>query len=99
MSARRRPFGVAAEPVGYLVGGSRTAYFAGDTDLFPGMSDLRGRVDVALLPVWGWGPSVGGGASGSRAGGSGGCGDRAAGGDPDPLGDARASLVAAPRPR
>ena len=55
---RRRPFGVAAEPVGYLVGGSRTAYFAGDTDLYPEMHDLRGRIDVALLPVWGWGPSV-----------------------------------------
>ncbi len=56
--ARRRPFGITAEPVGFLVEGSRTAYFAGDTDLFPGMSELRGRVDVALLPVWGWGPSV-----------------------------------------
>ena len=56
--ARRRPLGIAAEPVGYLVGGVRTAYFAGDTDLYPEMSDLRGRVDVALLPVWGWGPSV-----------------------------------------
>jgi L-ascorbate metabolism protein UlaG (beta-lactamase superfamily) len=34
-------------------------YFAGDTDLFEGMGELRGTVDVALLPVWGWGPSVG----------------------------------------
>jgi L-ascorbate metabolism protein UlaG (beta-lactamase superfamily) len=34
-------------------------YFAGDTDLFEGMSALRGTVDAALLPVWGWGPSVG----------------------------------------
>jgi L-ascorbate metabolism protein UlaG (beta-lactamase superfamily) len=34
-------------------------YFAGDTDLFEGMGELRGIVDVALLPVWGWGPSVG----------------------------------------
>jgi L-ascorbate metabolism protein UlaG (beta-lactamase superfamily) len=56
--SRRHPFGTVAQPVGYLVGGARTAYFAGDTDLYPGMSDLRGRVDVALLPVWGWGPSV-----------------------------------------
>jgi L-ascorbate metabolism protein UlaG (beta-lactamase superfamily) len=23
------------------------------------MSDLRGQIDVALLPVWGWGPSAG----------------------------------------
>jgi L-ascorbate metabolism protein UlaG (beta-lactamase superfamily) len=34
-------------------------YFAGDTDLFPGMAKLRKRVDVALLPVWGWGRGVG----------------------------------------
>ena len=59
--ARRRPFGPAAEPVGYLVRGSRSAYFAGDTDLFDGMADLGEALDVALLPVWGWGPSVGAG--------------------------------------
>jgi L-ascorbate metabolism protein UlaG (beta-lactamase superfamily) len=39
--------------VGYLVGG---VYFAGDTDLFPGMTALH--PDVALLPVGGWGPRV-----------------------------------------
>ncbi len=33
-------------------------YVAGDTDLFDGMTAL-GPVDVALLPVWGWGPSLG----------------------------------------
>jgi L-ascorbate metabolism protein UlaG (beta-lactamase superfamily) len=58
---RRRPMGVAAEPVGYVVRGSRSVYFAGDTDLFAQMRDLRGEIDVALLPVWGWGPSVGAG--------------------------------------
>ena len=58
---RRRPFGPAAEPVGYVIRGSRAVYFAGDTDLFPGMGELRGAVDVALLPVWGWGASVGAG--------------------------------------
>jgi L-ascorbate metabolism protein UlaG (beta-lactamase superfamily) len=57
--ARRRPLGPAGRPVGYVVEGSRSAYFAGDTDLFDGMADLRGRIDVALLPVWGWGPSLG----------------------------------------
>jgi L-ascorbate metabolism protein UlaG (beta-lactamase superfamily) len=56
---RRRPFGTHADPMGFLVRGSRGVYFAGDTDLFDGMSELRGTVDVALLPVWGWGPSVG----------------------------------------
>jgi len=56
---RRRPFGPKAEPVGYLIRGSSSVYFAGDTDIFPAMSMLRGSVDVALLPVWGWGRSVG----------------------------------------
>ncbi len=59
--SRRRPFGPAAEPLGYLIRGSRSVYFAGDTDLFMAMSELRGTVDVALLPVWGWGGSVGAG--------------------------------------
>ena len=40
---RRHPLGPRAEPLGYLVTGSRSAYFAGDTDLFDGMADLRGR--------------------------------------------------------
>ena len=60
-SARRasRPLGEGIEPLGYLIEvGGRTVYFAGDTDLFPQMSDL-GPLDVALLPVWGWGASVG----------------------------------------
>ncbi|HKD95695.1 MAG TPA: MBL fold metallo-hydrolase [Gaiellaceae bacterium] len=44
-------------PVGYMIAGTQTVYFAGDTDLFPGMGAL-GRVDVALLPVAGWGPRL-----------------------------------------
>ncbi len=32
---------------------------AGDTALFSGMARLAGHVDVALLPVWGWGPRLG----------------------------------------
>jgi L-ascorbate metabolism protein UlaG (beta-lactamase superfamily) len=57
--SRRRPLGPRATPVGYLARGSRCAYFAGDTDLFDEMSALRGLVDVALLPIWGWGPTLG----------------------------------------
>ena len=34
-------------------------YFAGDTDLFPAMAELAGRVDLALLPVGGWGLRLG----------------------------------------
>ncbi len=57
--ARRRPLGPRAQPIGYVVSGSSSVYFAGDTDLFAAMSDLRGSVDVALLPIWGWGPRLG----------------------------------------
>jgi L-ascorbate metabolism protein UlaG (beta-lactamase superfamily) len=54
------PFGTRAEPLGFTIRGSRSVYFAGDTELFDGMSAL-GPVDVALLPIWGWGPGLGGG--------------------------------------
>ena len=45
------------QPVGYVIAGTRTVYFAGDTDVFQGMGAL-GRIDVALLPVAGWGPRL-----------------------------------------
>ena len=55
----RRHGGHAADAVGYLVRGSRSIYFAGDTDVFPSMAaiadDPEGRLDVALLPVSGLG--------------------------------------------
>jgi len=55
----RLPFGIRAEPLGYMIeGGDRSVYFAGDTDVFDGMADLA-PVDVALLPIWGWGPTMG----------------------------------------
>jgi L-ascorbate metabolism protein UlaG (beta-lactamase superfamily) len=50
------------QAVGYVIRGEGAeVYFAGDTDLFPGMADLAGSIDVALLPVWGWGPRLGSG--------------------------------------
>jgi L-ascorbate metabolism protein UlaG (beta-lactamase superfamily) len=58
-SGFRPPLGPTAPALGYVVRGSRSVYFAGDTDLFEGMADLGGPVDVALLPVWGWGPTLG----------------------------------------
>jgi L-ascorbate metabolism protein UlaG (beta-lactamase superfamily) len=51
--------GFDAAPVGFLVEGKRRVYFAGDTDLFDGMADLGANLDLALLPVWGWGPTLG----------------------------------------
>jgi L-ascorbate metabolism protein UlaG (beta-lactamase superfamily) len=57
---RRYPFGPAVQALGFdlRAPGSRV-YFAGDTDVFDGMADLGPNVDVALLPVGGWGPRVG----------------------------------------
>ena len=45
--------------LGFVVSGSRQVYFAGDTDLFEGMTALAESLDVALLPVSGWGSKVG----------------------------------------
>jgi L-ascorbate metabolism protein UlaG (beta-lactamase superfamily) len=56
--ADRGPLGTKAPSLGFLVRGSRTVYFAGDTDVFPGMAEL-GPVDLALLPISGWGSKVG----------------------------------------
>jgi L-ascorbate metabolism protein UlaG (beta-lactamase superfamily) len=51
--------GPQAVAMGHLVtAGGRTVYAAGDTDLFDGMGALP-DLDVALLPVWGWGPTLG----------------------------------------
>jgi L-ascorbate metabolism protein UlaG (beta-lactamase superfamily) len=44
--------------LGFAIRGSASVYFAGDTDLFEAMSGI-GPVDVALVPVWGWGRSIG----------------------------------------
>ena len=58
-SGFRPPFGPTAEALGYVFErGGESVYFAGDTDVFPEMADLAG-VDLALLPVWGWGPRLG----------------------------------------
>jgi L-ascorbate metabolism protein UlaG (beta-lactamase superfamily) len=58
-SARRGLIGTEILAVGYLISGSVRVYFPGDTDLFAGMRDLQPGLDVALLPVAGWGPRLG----------------------------------------
>ena len=55
---RRMLSGVRASPIGFVVQGDRPVYFAGDTDLFAAMEELR-PLDLALLPVAGWGPKLG----------------------------------------
>jgi L-ascorbate metabolism protein UlaG (beta-lactamase superfamily) len=54
-----RRFADGAEAIGFLLEGRRRIYFAGDTDLFDGMKGLAGGLDLALLPIWGWGPTLG----------------------------------------
>ncbi|HET9518321.1 MAG TPA: MBL fold metallo-hydrolase [Actinoplanes sp.] len=47
-----------AMAVGYVVEGAVSTWFAGDTGLFDAMTEL-GPVDLALIPVGGWGPTLG----------------------------------------
>jgi L-ascorbate metabolism protein UlaG (beta-lactamase superfamily) len=59
--SRRHPFGPSAPALGFLIDGEQRIYFAGDTDLFPGMAELGLGLDLAILPVGGWGPTLRGG--------------------------------------
>ena len=55
----RCTLGPQAKAMGHVLeAGGLRVYAAGDTDLFPEMAAFHG-VDVALLPVWGWGPTLG----------------------------------------
>ncbi len=61
---RRLMVGPRVDAAGFVLTGTsgEAVYFAGDTNLFPGMATLPGvrdEVAVALLPVWGWGPNLG----------------------------------------
>jgi L-ascorbate metabolism protein UlaG (beta-lactamase superfamily) len=55
---RRLHIGPTADPLGFTVAGSSSVYFAGDTDLYDEMAALAG-IDLALLPIWGWGTTLG----------------------------------------
>ncbi len=91
----RGPFGASGAAVGYVVTGSSTVYFAGDTDLFEGMGALgrhRRRADPDL--------GVGADSRAWRASRPGACcrggqARRSARRGPDPLGDV---LPDSPRP-
>jgi L-ascorbate metabolism protein UlaG (beta-lactamase superfamily) len=54
-----RLLGTKTEALGYVVSGSKRVYFLGDTDLFPALAEIAPDADVALVPIWGWGPSLG----------------------------------------
>jgi L-ascorbate metabolism protein UlaG (beta-lactamase superfamily) len=56
---RRWKIGRRVEALGYVLRApGASLYFAGDTDLFDEMEALEG-IDVALLPIAGWGPRIG----------------------------------------
>jgi len=55
----RSPLTRDSGAVGFRLSGETDVYFAGDTDLFDGMRELAGSFDLALLPIWGWGPRIG----------------------------------------
>ena len=53
---RRVPVGVAAEAIGFVLGGGVRVYFAGDTDLFDGMRELARRARRGAAAGVGLGP-------------------------------------------
>lgn len=51
-----RPIGPTDLAIGFLLSAATTVYFPGDTALFDSMAELAQGLDLALMPVWGWGP-------------------------------------------
>jgi L-ascorbate metabolism protein UlaG (beta-lactamase superfamily) len=60
-STARHPLGDRAICLGFIISGQYNIYFPGDTDIFPEMIHLADNLDLALMPVWGWGPTLGSG--------------------------------------
>jgi L-ascorbate metabolism protein UlaG (beta-lactamase superfamily) len=57
---RRLPWSSYSGPaLGYRIEGAPSVWFAGDTDLYDDLAAEAGPVDLALVPVGGWGPSLG----------------------------------------
>jgi L-ascorbate metabolism protein UlaG (beta-lactamase superfamily) len=50
------PIGPTSLAIGFLLERHGMVYFPGDTALFDGMAGLARGLDLALMPVWGWGP-------------------------------------------
>lgn len=51
-----RPLAPPAPAIGFVLDAGVRIYFPGDTALFTGMETLATDLDLALMPVWGWGP-------------------------------------------
>ena len=56
-----------ARPIGYVLDAGVRVYFAGDTGRYAEMPAVAGGVDLALLPIWTWGPHLGPGHLGPRS--------------------------------
>ena len=54
-----RPPWTGGTALGYAILGSKRIFFAGDTDLFDEMTGLVPDLDLALIPIWGWGATLG----------------------------------------
>ncbi len=52
---------VATASAGYLIEGQQRIQFFGDTETFPEMAAITEDLDLALVPVAGWGPTLGDG--------------------------------------
>jgi L-ascorbate metabolism protein UlaG (beta-lactamase superfamily) len=61
------PGGPRAKPIGFVIDAGPRVYFAGDTGRFDALSAAVGGVDLALLPIWTWGPHLGPGHLGPRS--------------------------------
>jgi L-ascorbate metabolism protein UlaG (beta-lactamase superfamily) len=55
----RTPLRARGPALSYAILGTTRVYFAGDTGLFAGMDGLVRGLDLALLPIWGWGSGLG----------------------------------------
>jgi L-ascorbate metabolism protein UlaG (beta-lactamase superfamily) len=61
------PGSARAAPQGYVIDAGPRIWFAGDTGPLPPGLRPAGPIDVALLPVWTWGPHLGPGHLGPRS--------------------------------
>jgi L-ascorbate metabolism protein UlaG (beta-lactamase superfamily) len=52
---KRYPYQKIGVSMGLVVDGTHSIYFAGDTGLFSDMDEIGERLDLALLPISGWG--------------------------------------------
>jgi L-ascorbate metabolism protein UlaG (beta-lactamase superfamily) len=57
-SAPRYPFLRHDLSLGFVVAGKHHVYFPGDTGLFDGMASISRHLDLAFIPIGGWGPRV-----------------------------------------